>query len=111
MKIPHLTRNGSFRPQMREVIATLKDCDFVEISLTPAGGYKGEVKVTIGNRKEAEFEAAIDLADTTRFPARIRATATELRDQGFSGAFRVSHDSGLLKIHRLLIKQSNDDIY
>jgi len=99
MKIPHLTRDGSFRPQMREAITRLKEFKFIEITLSPQGGYKGEIEVIIGSRNEAEFEATIDLSDWTRFPARIRAAATELRDQGFTGSFRVSHDAGSLKIH------------
>ena len=101
MKIPHLTRNGSFRPQMREAIADLKDCDSVQVSLAPAGGYKGDLILRIESSNEKEFEANRELSDWTRFPARIRATATELRDQGFTGSFRITHDSGILTISRV----------
>lgn len=100
MKIPHLTRNGNFRPQMREALTRLKECALVEIPLSPQGGYKGEIEVIIESRKEAEFEASVDLSDPTRFPARIRAAATELRDQGFTGSFRITHEDGVLKIGR-----------
>lgn len=101
MKIPHLTRNGSFRPQMRDSVTTLTDCDSVKISLSPTGGYKGAINVTIGNRKEAEFEAAVELSDSSRFPARIRAACTELRDQECTGPSRITHDDGILTISRV----------
>jgi hypothetical protein len=98
MKVPHLKRIGKFRPQIREQIERLKSSGSVYITLRPAGGYKGDVLVKIGNPKEEEFDASLDLSDWTRFPARIRASATELRDQGLMGAFQISHDNGALKI-------------
>jgi len=101
MKIPHLTREGTFRPQMRTQLAALSDCDFVTTSLSPSGGYKGAIDVTIGPRAENEFEAAVELSDSSRFPARIRAACTELRDQGCTGPFRITHDDGILTISRL----------
>ena len=101
MKIPHLTRNGTFRPQMRTQLAALSDCDFVQISLSPTGGYKGAMDVTIGKRSEDEFEAEVELSDPSRFPARIRAACTELRDQGYTGSFRITNDDGILTISRV----------
>ena len=101
MKIPHLTRDGTFRPQIRTPIAALSDCNVVQISLSPTGGYKGSIQVRIGPRAEAEFEAVVELPDPSRFPARIRAACTELRDQGYTGPFRITHDDGMVTISRL----------
>jgi hypothetical protein len=101
MKIPHLTRDGSFRPQLRAAIATLTDSDAIQVTLSTGGGYNGSIQVRIGPRAEAEFEAAVELADPSRFPARIRAACTELRDQGCSGTFQVTHEDGILTISRL----------
>ena len=86
---------------MKVLIGGLRSSGSVRIPLTPAGGYKGNVQVEIGSRNEDEFEADLELTDTTRFPARIRAAATELRDQGLKGTFRISHDDGVLEIRRL----------
>jgi hypothetical protein len=100
MKIPHLKRDGTFRPQIREAIQNLKASPVVHVSLYPAGGYNGAVTITISNRHEREFHIGREISDSTRFPARIRAAATELRDQGFRGRFRISHDDGALQIER-----------
>jgi hypothetical protein len=83
---------------MRPQIAMLKDAHIVQILLHPTGGYKGSIDVVISDLKEQEFNADLELADWTRFPARIRAAATELRDQGYSGVFKISHDEGRLQI-------------
>jgi hypothetical protein len=98
MKVPHLKRDGSFRPQIRKELEKLKTSDVVRIPFHAAGGYKGDVRVRIRSRKEDEFEVSLDLSDWTRFPARIRAAATEMRDQGFKGAFQIRHDDGVLEI-------------
>lgn len=100
MKIPHLKRDGSFRPQIRKCISELEASDIAQIALSTAGGYKGNVTVEIGNIDEVSFEASLELSDWTRFPARIRAAATELRDQGFIGTFKIYHDEGILLIER-----------
>ena len=86
---------------MRELVKRLKMASQVGVSLYPAGGYKGVIDIAVSSANEEEFDAAIELSDWTRFPARIRAAATELRDQGFKGRFRVSHDNGILQIVRI----------
>ena len=101
MKIPHLARDGKFRPQIRKGIGELAQKSSLQIALSPDGGYSGEVRIRIGSATERNFEAYIDLSDPTRFPARIRAAATELREQGFTGEFWIRHHNGALEIQRL----------
>ncbi|MFH1984986.1 MAG: hypothetical protein ABIL58_24350 [Pseudomonadota bacterium] len=101
MKIPHLVRDGQFTLTIAEAI-TAKGCvGPIEINLAKGGGYKGDIEVTIGPATEKNFEAEVSLNDWTRFPARIRAAATALRDAGCQGRFRIAHSDGVLTIRPL----------
>jgi hypothetical protein len=62
--------------------------------------YGGAIEITIANAGHDHFNANINLRDTTRFPARIRAIATELRNQGFVGRFLITHHDGEVAIAR-----------
>jgi 5-methylcytosine-specific restriction protein A len=101
MEIPHLTQEGIFRPQVREAIGNLSSNDEVTATLPPRGGYSGAIEITIVDPGEDHFGANVDLSDWTRFPARIRAIATELREQGFTGRFLVTHNDGEVAIARM----------
>jgi len=68
------------------------------VPLGNPGGYSGQASIAIHAANEAEFEAGMELADWTRFPARIRAAATALRDAGRFGTFSVEHEEGTLII-------------
>lgn len=67
----------------------------------PQGGYQGQVEVTIRPEPEAGFDNDWEGTDPTRFPVRIRAAATALRDARCFGRFRISHQDGNLTIQRL----------
>ncbi|HOX02132.1 MAG TPA: hypothetical protein P5555_07225, partial [Candidatus Paceibacterota bacterium] len=62
------------------------------------GGYSGFIRVKIEERQAREFEGDWESKDWTRFPARIRAAATALRDTGHFGTFDISHQDGKLRI-------------
>ena len=64
-------------------------------------GSVGSIEITVGAPEEDEFDAEVNLSDWTRFPAGIRAAATELRDRGFCGSFRISYNNGELQIERI----------
>jgi hypothetical protein len=98
MKIPHLVRDGSFRPLIRKALEDSHRRLPLTVPLRKEDGYPGNILISILSRDEKEFEAEVDLSDWSRFPARIRATATELRDQGFVGRFRIIHNNGVLII-------------
>jgi hypothetical protein len=100
MKIPHLSRpdDSSFYPLVKTALVG-SPCSPVCCDLRKPGGYNGNVLVDIADGDE--FETDWSRPDPTRFPARIRAAATALRDIGFVGKFRVTHQDGSLTISRV----------
>jgi hypothetical protein len=101
MNIPHLVRpeKSKFYPS---VIAALRSAGGewpVHVTLGTEGGYPGDIVVGI-EKSATEYEASWEGADWTRFPARIRAACTALRDHGCSGCFRITHQEGVLRISR-----------
>jgi hypothetical protein len=73
--------------------------DTVHCSLEKQGGYEGEIQVTIADADT--FEAGQHYHDPTRFPARLRAAATALRDCGQFGSFLLTHRHSRVTIDRL----------
>ena len=69
----------------------------LSVALGP-GGYAGDVHVVIHRQQTASFGSDWAAPDRTRFPARIRAAATVLRDNGCYGRFRIVHARGTLTI-------------
>jgi hypothetical protein len=61
-------------------------------------GYPGDELVEIQSKKEETFQTDWEGRDPTRFPARIKAGATALRDEGYRGTFRIRHEGGTLVI-------------
>ena len=100
MKIPHLTQTGrsQFYPLVREALDESGNRWPVVVQFPKTGGYGGTVRVTIRSATEAEFEADLELNDWTRFPARIRAAATALRESGRLGSYQVKHHDGTLEV-------------
>jgi len=101
MKIPYLVRDGKFRPIIRNKLQTQGCPGKIEINLNISGGYCGKAEVTIGEPNEKEFEANVKISDRTRFPARIRAAATALRDQCCKGRFQIQHNNGKVQITKM----------
>jgi hypothetical protein len=98
MKVPHLT--APFRSAFYKIVMTsLKNCPPpVQVFLDKDGGYSGRHKVTVGPMEELEFELDGVLLDWTRFPARIRAACTALRDSQMPGSYFIAHEDGHLSI-------------
>jgi hypothetical protein len=69
------------------------------VQLEP-GGYDHSVSVTISLDNTVDFETDWQGSDPTRFPARIKAAAAALLQQGMSGSFQISHQDGILSIKR-----------
>lgn len=68
------------------------------MKLRKKGGYAASATVRIANVTEKEFDTDRELRDLTRFPARVRAAVTALRDGGCAGSFKISHEDGTLTI-------------
>jgi len=60
-------------------------------------GYPGGFVVNI-NPKRDVFTVEFSNVDPSRFPARIKATAIALCQEGFEGKFEISHKAGTLKL-------------
>jgi hypothetical protein len=100
MKIPHLTQThlSKFYPLAKDALTKAAGKWPVLVTLGKPGGYNGEREVAITTAHEPEFESDFEADDWTRFPARIRAAATALRDAGFTSSFLISHKDGELRI-------------
>jgi hypothetical protein len=98
MQIPFLVQQGQFRPTIRSAIELGGGGFPVEVSFPVAGGYNGRIRVKIAKSNADEFHADWESQDWTRFPARIRAAATALRDTNHFGVFVISHQAGTLRI-------------
>jgi hypothetical protein len=57
-------------------------------------GYVNDAVVIIDPHDRNEFETDLELRDPSRFPARMKAAATALRDCNCSGRYRISHNEG-----------------
>ncbi|MEK7854524.1 MAG: hypothetical protein AAB288_00415 [Acidobacteriota bacterium] len=63
-----------------------------------APGYSGQIVVVLSRHDPAKFESEKEFLQPSRFPARIKAAATALRNCGYFGKFEISHADGLVRI-------------
>ena len=106
MLIPHLVRQGSFRPKLSKWIGQVKlqieEGSTVKMDLQKGGGYPGEnIKITIVKDDIKNFDTDWEHQDPTRFPARIRALATALQDNWMWGTYLASHNDGVIKLRKV----------
>ncbi len=104
MLIPHLVKQGSFRPKLSKWIGQVKE-QIEEGSIVlfaEAGGYPAvNVKITIMQDNIKYFDTDWEYEDWTRFPARIRALSTALQDNWMWGTYLVSHNDGIIKLRKV----------
>ena len=107
MIIPYNTDPGGFRVIISDAIKAKEtltsDSGQIEIELnTEASGYSGKVKVDIQPAIDDEFTVVSGWKgkDVSRFPARIKAAATAIKDSGLQGTYSVSHKDGIIKIEK-----------
>lgn len=100
MRIDFATRS-SFLPAIHAALDDAGGCEGrVVVQLSPQG-YPGTIRLELTEGTSDSFATDWEGADPTRFPARIRAAATALRDRRCFGVFVVSHDEGRLTIDRV----------
>jgi hypothetical protein len=104
-QIPHLKRTGqsSFYHDCRAAIESRTDPSAptppIHVAFEAgADGYPGDVWVQIQREDEDTFLTDWDGSDPPRFPARIRAATTAIRDAGRRGHFRIWHEKSDLVI-------------
>jgi hypothetical protein len=101
-EIPYLknTATSEFYGPVKEVIEREMQLDpgkTIECKFQKLGGYESAVEVII--EPGEEFISNREYRDWTRFPARIRAAATALRDTGNFDLYSISHRESVLTIN------------
>ena len=103
MDLPYSTRSrflSTCEIAIREQRAGLDGGGIVRVDFG-GGGYNGCIRVTIRPNDHALFGADRELKDPTRFPARIRAAATALKNCGCLGLFEISHSDGSISMRKV----------
>lgn len=67
-----------------------------------SGGYDATVRIFIDHMNRDSFDTNWSSSDPTRFPARIRAAATALRNCGITGPMEIAHRNGKLIVQMML---------
>jgi hypothetical protein len=100
MDIAYVTRSVFLHACVDAIRAgrTSLDSGGVVVVILEDGGYGGRVEVTIRADDTAAFGTDWENSDVSRFPARIRAAATALRDEGCFGRYVIEHRDGALTI-------------
>jgi hypothetical protein len=103
MRVPYVS-NSRFLPI---IAAALDDqmngaCAGALIVDLGRGGYTGTVTVDLDPDDLRTFSSNWKGVDVTRFPVRIRAAATALRDRHVFGKFVIVHSDGELRIMSLV---------
>ncbi len=102
MDIPFAVRSKFLVPCEQALTAQhglLDSGSRVDVEMDPRG-YNRSLIVTIQPGTTGTFQAEWKTKDITRFPSRIKAAATALRNYGMTGSFNISHDNGRLSIVR-----------
>ena len=105
MLIPYNVESGGFREiishKLKENSVIFSDFGKIEIDLkADPAGYTGEVRVTIHPDLDEGFGSDWVGDDLTRFPARIKAAASALKDNGYKDDWMINHEDGIIKIQK-----------
>jgi hypothetical protein len=103
MDIAYSTRSqflSACETAIREQRAGLDVGRIVRVDLG-GGGYNGSINATICPNEQGFFGADCELKDPTRFPARIRAAATALKNCECHGQFEILHLDGSITIRKI----------
>ena len=102
MNIPYMLRSKFVIPCEEIITAQQERLDAgqrISVALE-AGGYPADVGITLHPADEFNIEDEWASSDPTRFPVRVRAAATALKNCGNVGCFSISHADGTLSIQR-----------
>ena len=96
-------KRSKFTAPCKESIATQRErLETGQVITIPLGdgGYAGQTIVILQGSHDTVFETDWAGRNPTRFPARIKAAATALRDCGCMGVFAISHADGVVSMQR-----------
>ena len=110
MKIPYHVKSSDLVNIIKNKLSDFKNENVIELQDLDNDGYSGEFEVDIGTDNN-DFNVSDYNNDVTRFPARIRASATALKSLNVLGSFRISHSSGVLKIKKIERNLNLNEIY
>jgi len=99
MKIPYHLKNSDLVNFIKNNLLDFKNLNVIKLKDLETDGYSGEFEIDVSTDDNVFNVSDYNNNDTTRFPARIRAAATALKLSNLLGRFRISHDSGILKIN------------
>lgn len=107
--IPFNKKNSEFKNLIFESLSQqeklIESGNPITVKLEQSGGYSGNLSIGIFE-SEPNFKADWESSDITRFPARIKAAATALRDLGKHGSFEISSTvNGEIRIKKLSINE------
>jgi len=103
MNISYATKSKFLEPCKMEIdkqFKNLNDGQPITINFNETGGYNGEIVVDIKESKSI-FSTFWENSDPTRFPARIKAAATALKEKRCFGVHKIIHYNGSLTIERI----------
>ena len=105
MLIPYNIESGGFRKIISDNLGKnsviFSDFGKIEIDLeADAAGYSGKVRVTIHPDLDEGFGSDWAGDDLTRFPARIKAAASALKDNDYKDDWMIHHEDGVIKIQK-----------
>ena len=81
MHIPYNKVESRFSPLLVEKLNALRVSRNVTINLSEEKGYPAKLQITLVSTNQVTFKMNFTQKDPTRFPARIKAVATELHFQ------------------------------
>ena len=117
-KIPYANENRSkFIPLIKDQLVDFNGNIEISIKDIKGRGYPGKFLIDISPNDDFFVVADFQNKDKTRFPQRIKATATALKLLGHEGRYNVSHKNGVITIERGLKnlrlngKYSREDIH
>ena len=111
MKIPYHVKNSDLVNFIKNNLLDFKNLNVIKLKDLETDGYSGEFEIDVSTDNNNFNVSDYNNNDTTRFPARIRAAATALRSLNILGKFRISHNSGVLKINKILRNLNIYEIY
>lgn len=103
-EIPYAGKSKFLEPliiSFKDQLDLLRNGHLIECDLkTKAAGYKGNMLIEITGCG-THFRTNWQSSDITRFPARLKATATALLKVNALGYFEICHDKGLVVVKKV----------
>ncbi len=111
MNIPFHANNTELVQTISDKLAGFNGEAEIILNNNDNEGYSGEYEIDISTDNKFFDATNYVNEDITRFPARIRAAATSLKNLKILGHFKIAHKSGTLNIKRLFRNLNLNELY